>query len=115
MEIRPFQSDRFALNIAQGDIFTEAGDLLFVGRPKGLVHASKYGLDKDELWEPADTLQVPFRKVFQYNGNDVPWRNVVSYPYHPRTRAHLPNRPSDMTAIHYYKLRADLELLLLEH
>lgn len=113
MRIRPFNSTRFLVDIAQGDILDEAGDVLLIGRSRGL-RSPEYHLDKPEFWKQADALRLRFRQPLQYMRKDLPWRTVYSYAYHPRSRTHLPKGPNDLTSLHYSHLRNEIGIFLLK-
>jgi len=113
MRIRPFNSTRFLVDIAQGDILDESGDVLLIGRSRGL-RSPKYHIDEPESWKQADALRLPGRQPLQYVRHDLPWKIAYSYPYHTRSHTHLPKGPDDLTALHYYHLRNDLGIYLLK-
>ncbi len=110
MRFRPFGSERFLVDLDQGDILDESGDVLVIGRPKGL-RCPEYPLADPALWRVSDLIKHPPRQPFQYTRTNLPWRDVYAFPYRPKDRERLPNGPLDKR-IRYYLVRNDLELLL---
>src|SRR5690606_7318670 len=111
MRVRPFGSDRFLVDIARGDIFAESGDVLVIGRPKGL-RSSTHHLDDPALWHEADLIKLPWRQPLRYSRTDLPWRDAYAFPYKPKDRVHLPDGSCDVSALHYYMVRNELEAFL---
>ena len=113
MQFRPFDSDRFLVDIARGDIFAESGDLLIIGRPRGL-RAPGYGLDDPASWVRDESLGHRNRRIQRCLRDNTSWNAIFSFPYNPKSRARLPDRPDDLAALHYYLLRNELELFLVQ-
>jgi hypothetical protein len=113
MLIRPFNSSRFLVDIAQGDILAESGQLLICGKPGGL-RTTGHRLDDPSGWEPADFPGHQTRRIRKYRRGDLSWESVYSFPYSARSRARLPEGPSDLAALHYYLLRNEFELFLVQ-
>lgn len=113
MRIRPFDSQRFLVDVERGDILAESGQLLIIGRPEGL-QASGYHFEDPVFWEPADFPGHRTRRIKRHLREDLPWTSIYSFPYRPKSRARLPERPSDLSAIHYFLLRNGFELFLLQ-
>jgi hypothetical protein len=112
MRVRPFGSERFLIDVRQGDILAESGDVLVTGRPKGLRSPAHRPVDA-ALWRESDLIRRGPRRPLQYSGTGLPWRSAYAFPYTPKGREHLPDGSRDLSALRYYLVRNDLELLLL--
>lgn len=113
MRVRPFNSERFLVDVARGDILAASGQLLVIGRPRGL-QAPGYPLEGPAPWEPADIPGHPTRNIRKCLREDLTWTTLYSFPYNPKPRARLPDGPNDLSALHYYLLRNEFELFLVQ-
>ena len=111
MRVRPFDSERFLVDIDRGDILAESGQLLVIGKPKGL-RATGHDFDNPVFWEPAGLSGYPNRQIQRYTRGDLSWTTLYSFPYRPRCRTRLPESPNDLAALHYTLLKLEFERFL---
>jgi hypothetical protein len=110
VRVRPYNCERFEVDIGPGDISKESGQTLIVGRPRGIVIGGQ-ALSSDAFEEFTCPLIRPQRRVLRYTRADIPWRDVFSFHYRAERRLTPPQSESD-EFIHYLRLTSDLELFL---
>lgn len=114
MRFRAFKDPSLIVDVAQGDILQQPGNLLIIGKPKGLRVAEP--IASLDAWE---TLNIyPRRQLLRFR-NELPrWQEVYSFNYHASSRARLPTHGNDWT-LNYWRFRNEFEWFLvhlsLEH
>ena len=108
MRVNAYHSADFIVDIAQGDIFDACGDLLLVGRPKGLRAADPH-MNDPGAWEPLDNL--PRKRAQRYRDTCNKWKHIFSFRYRAGSRGRLPTAPDDWP-VHYAMLQFDLRLFV---
>jgi hypothetical protein len=109
--VRPYNLSKFSLDVDQGDIFTESGDILVVGRPRG-IHSPLHDLN-GEHWETI-SFGTHIPSLFRLKQHDLPWKDVYSIRLHRRNNDRLPLNGNDIGALRYYWQRNYLEFLIFE-
>jgi hypothetical protein len=110
MRVRPYNRARFEVDINRGDIASESGTVLLIGRPQGVAFAGQPL--RPAAFEKLETPQLrPERRVFRYVGPALPWREVYSFSYRACRRLTPPESPYDVFP-HYLHLINDLAVLL---
>jgi len=109
MRVRPYNNERFEVDIGCGDIAKESGDILIIGRPRGvIIDGRPLGEESFEKFKCPNVR--PERQILRCNHPELPWSEVYSFHYRARHRQTPPQSESDYF-FHYWHLTHDLSCL----